>query len=154
IVHPVDDFSLANPPSNGKLLDALATSFVETGYDVRALERAILRSRTYQLSSTANETNRFDRNNYARAYVRPLMAEGVVDVVNGALGTSEKWGPEVRPGARAIEIGASRVQNGAVAYAFRVFGRPPRSTACDCERAMEPGLPQKLFLMADGALVA
>src|SRR5262249_26979089 len=40
-------------------------------------------------------------------------------------------------------------QNPSVAYAFRVFGRPPRSAACDCERSMEPGLPQKLFLMAD-----
>ena len=29
IVDPVDDFSLANPPSNPKLLDALAKDFVE-----------------------------------------------------------------------------------------------------------------------------
>jgi hypothetical protein len=34
-----------------------------------------------------------------------------------------------------------------------VFGRPPRTTACDCERAMDPALPQKLFLLADGNLV-
>ena len=30
IVHPVDDFSLANPPSNASLLDALAKDFVDT----------------------------------------------------------------------------------------------------------------------------
>src|SRR5262249_21300555 len=65
IVHPVDDFSLANPPSNEKLLDALAADFVKGGYDIRALERRILLSRTYQLSSTPNETNRLDKNNYA-----------------------------------------------------------------------------------------
>ena len=29
LVDPVDDFSLANPPSNAKLLDALAKDFVE-----------------------------------------------------------------------------------------------------------------------------
>ena len=29
----------------------------------------------------------------------------------------------------------------------------PRTTACDCERAMEPGLPQKLYLMADQTIV-
>src|SRR5262249_23721212 len=40
-----------------------------------------------------------------------------------------------------------------VNYAFRVFGRPPRTTACDCERSMEPGLPQKLFTLADASLV-
>ncbi len=39
IVHPVDDFSLANPPSNDKLLDALAKDFVAGKYDIRQLER-------------------------------------------------------------------------------------------------------------------
>jgi hypothetical protein len=150
IVHPVDDFSLANPPSNAKLLDLLARNFIDSKYDLRALEKSILLSRTYQLSSTPNDTNRLDRNNYARSYVRPLMAEVVVDMLNAALGTSEKWSPsEGAAGAHAIEVGASRVQNGNVNYIFRVFGRPPRTTACDCERAMDPALPQKLFLLAD-----
>jgi hypothetical protein len=155
IVHPVDDFSLANPPSNQKLLDALAADFIRTKFDIRALERTILNSRTYQLSSTPNETNRFDRVNYARSYIRPLMAEMVVDVLNDALGTKEKWTATdgVQDGVRAIEVGASRIQNTTVSHVFRVFGRPPRSTACDCERAMEPALPQKLFLMADGTLL-
>jgi hypothetical protein len=153
IVHPVDDFSLANPPSNPALLDTLAREFVRGDYDLRALERTILNSRTYQLSSVPNATNRFDRSNFARSYVRPLMAEVVVDVLNAALGVEERWGPEHPVGARAIEIGSSRVQNGAVAYAFRVFGRPPRTTACDCERAVDPGLPQKLYLMADPVLL-
>ncbi len=153
IVHPVDDFSLANPPSNEKLLDALATDFIQSGFDIRKLEKTILLSRTYQLSSTPNETNKFDRNNYSRCYIRPLMAEVVVDMLNDALGATEKWGPgEGREGARAIEIGASRVQNAGVNHLFRVFGRPPRAAACDCERAMDPALPQKLFLMADPTL--
>jgi hypothetical protein len=153
IVHPVDDFSLANPPSNPKLLDALAKDFVAGKYDIRALERRILNSRTYQLSSTVNASNRFDRTNYSHAYVRPLMAEVVVDVLNAALGTTENFGPDTLPGTRAIEVGASRLQNAAVNYAFRIFGRPPRTTACDCERAMDPALPQKLYLMADPALL-
>jgi hypothetical protein len=152
IVHPVDDFSLANPPSNEKLLDALAQHFAATNYDIRALERTILLSRTYQLSSATNASNRFDRVNYAHSYVRPLMAEVVVDALNAALGIKETFGPEVPAGCRAIEVGSSRVQNGTVAYVFRIFGRPPRTTACDCERAMEPGLPQKLYLMADPAI--
>jgi hypothetical protein len=154
IVHPVDDFSLANPPSNPRLLDALARHFVDSRYDIRALERAVLNSRTYQLSSTPNPTNKFDRNNSSHAYVRPLMAEVVVDMLNDALGTREKWGPDAPPGWRAIEVGGSRVNNAAVAYAFRVFGRPPRASACDCERAAGPGLPQKLFLIADPSVQA
>src|SRR5262249_21385155 len=51
IVDPVDDFSLANPPSNPELLDALAKDFLEHNYDIRHMEKVILNSRTYQLSS-------------------------------------------------------------------------------------------------------
>ncbi len=154
IVHPVDDFSLANPPSNEKLLDTLAKAFTASKYDLRTLERTILLSRTYQLSRLPNATNRFDRVNYAHSYVRPLMAEVVVDSLNAALGVKETFGPEVPAGCHAIEVGSSRVQNATVAYVFRIFGRPPRTTACDCERAMGPGLPQNLFLMADPAMQA
>jgi hypothetical protein len=154
LVHPVDDFSLANPPSNDKLLDVLAKEFSDHNYDIRHIERLVLNSRVYQLSSKTNETNRLDKNNYAHSYVRPMMAEAVVDVLNAALGVSEKWGPEVRPGVKAVEVGASQLQNAALTYAFRIFGRPPRTTACDCERAMEPALPQKLYLMTDPSLLA
>ncbi|HWG43976.1 MAG TPA: DUF1549 and DUF1553 domain-containing protein [Gemmataceae bacterium] len=152
IVHPVDDFSLANPPSNAKLLDALAKDFLTGKYNLRALERKILLSRTYQLASAPNETNRLDRTNYSHSYVRPMMAEVMVDVLNAALGATENFGAELPAGSRAIEVGASRLQNGSLNYAFRIFGRPPRTTACDCERAMEPGLPQKLYLMADPSI--
>jgi hypothetical protein len=159
IVDPVDDFSLANPPSNPKLLDALAKDFSEHKYDIRQLERTILRSRTYQLSATPNATNRLDRNNYSHSFVRRLMAEVVVDVLNSALGVTEDWGgagkgggTDVPAGIRAIEVAPSRVQNQNLAYIFRIFGRSPRSLACDCERSMEPALPQTLYLMTDANL--
>ncbi len=117
------------------------------------MERTILLTRTYQLTSTTNATNRFDKINHAHAYIRPMMAEVVVDVLNASLGATETFGPEAPPGCRAIEVGASRLQNQTVGYVFRIFGRPPRTMACDCERTMEPGLPQKLFLMADPTIV-
>ncbi len=155
IVDPVDNFSLANPPSNPQLLDALARDFVAHKYDIRALERTILLSRTYQLASDTNATNKLDKNNYSHAYLRPMMAEVVVDVLDDALGTAEDFGKDVaRPGARAIEVGSSHVANGNVNYAFRIFGRPPRTTACDCERAMEPALPQKLYFMVDQGVLS
>jgi hypothetical protein len=152
IVHPIDDFSLANPPSNDKLLDALAKDFIQSHYDIRQLERTILNSRTYQLASKTNATNRLDRTNYSHSFVRPMMAEVVVDMLSAAIGVPENFGADAPPNCRAIEVGASRLQNQAVGYAFRIFGRPPRTTACDCERSMEPGLPQKLYLMADNGL--
>ena len=95
IVHPVDDFSLANPPSNSKLLDVLAQEFVQSKFDIRKLERTVLLSRTYQLTSAPNDTNRLDRNNYSHSYIRPMMAEVVVDVLNAATGVKEN----VRPGS-------------------------------------------------------
>jgi hypothetical protein len=161
LVDPVDDFSQANPPTNARLLDALAKDFIDHNYDIRHIERTILNSRTYQVSSVPNETNRFDKVNFARSYVRPMLAEVVMDVVNDALGTTETYnlgvnndqGAKVLDGKRMIEIGSSRMNNTNLAYALRIFGRPPRTTACDCERAMEPALPQTLFRMTDPDLL-
>jgi hypothetical protein len=149
LVDPVDNFSVANPPSNEKLLAALAKDFVETGFDIRRLERTILLSRTYQLSALPNASNKHDRKNYSRAYLRPLMAEVVADVLNSALGVTENFGADVPPGSRAIEIAPNQVQNPSLARLFLLFGRPPRTSTCDCERAMEPALPRILFLMTD-----
>ncbi len=154
IVDPVDNFSMANPPSNEKLLDALAKDFVESKYDIRRLEKLILSSRTYQLSATPNETNRHDRGNYARSYPRRMMAEAVVDVLNGALGVTENFGAESQPGSRAIEIATNKLQqNQNLANVFRLFGRPTRTATCDCERPAEPALPQTLYLMTDAILL-
>src|SRR5262249_55662598 len=58
IVEPVDDFRSTNPPTNPQLLQALAKDFREHGYDLRHLIRTIVNSRTYQLSSVPNETNK------------------------------------------------------------------------------------------------
>ncbi len=133
----------------------LAEDFTESGYDIRKLERTILLSRTYQLSYVPNDTNKFDKNNFSHAYIRPMMAEQVVDVLNAALGVEERFtGQDAAPeGTKMVEIGSSRL-NGNVAYILRIFGRPPRTTACDCERAMEPALPQTLFRMTDTAVLA
>jgi len=154
LVNPVDDFSQANPPTNARLLDALAKSFAESNYDLRKLERTILNSRTYQLSASPNESNKFDKNNYARSYVRPMMAEQVVDVLNSALGVDEQFAQDASAGKKMTEVGASRLNNPNTSYVLRIFGRPPRTTACDCERAMEPALPQTLFRMTDPVLQA
>ncbi|MBA4189644.1 MAG: hypothetical protein C0467_16790 [Planctomycetaceae bacterium] len=155
LVNPVDDFSLANSPTNSRLLDALAAEFIKSGYDIRKLEKDILLSRTYQLDYATNATNKFDKNNFSHSYVRAMMAEQVVDILNGALGVSETYtGPdEPLTGKKILEVGSSRVQNPGLAYALRIFGRPPRTTACDCERAAEPALPQTLFRMTDDTIL-
>jgi hypothetical protein len=152
LIDPVDDLAASNPPSNERLLDALAEDFIKSGFDIRKLERTILVSRAYQLSSTPNDTNRRDRTNFARSYPRPLMAEAVLDVLNDALGSKESFGDDAPAGARAIEVATNRVRSSYAARLFKVFGRPARATTCDCERPSGPALPQTLFLMSDTTL--
>jgi len=154
LVDPVDNFSVANPPSNEKLLDALAKDFIDHKYDIRHLERTVLLSRAYQLSAKPNDTNKQDRNLHSRSYPRRMMAEVVVDVLNGALGVTENFGPEVPPGVKAVEVAPNRLQQSpTLTNVFRLFGRPLRTSTCDCERASEPALPQVLYLMTDPAVL-
>ncbi|HLW66467.1 MAG TPA: DUF1549 and DUF1553 domain-containing protein [Gemmataceae bacterium] len=154
LVDPVDDFSIANPPSNPALLDALAADFIKHKYDIRFIEKTVLMSRTYQLASKPNATNRLDRRNFSHSQVRPIMAEAVVDVLNSALEVTETYGNDVPAGVHMTEVGASRLQNNNINYVLRIFGRPPRTTACDCERAMDPALPQTLYRMTDQQILA
>jgi hypothetical protein len=153
LVEPVDSFSAANPPSNEKLLDALAKDFIDSKFDLRRLERTILRSRVYQLSATPNETNRQDKNGFSRSYPRRPMAEVVIDMLNDALEATDDFGADVPKGSRAIEVAPNKLQNRQFAEILRIFGRPPRTATCDCERATEPALPQTLYLMTDGSLL-
>jgi hypothetical protein len=144
LVEPVDGFSAGNPPSNERLLDALADEFTRSGYDFRALERLVLMSRTYGLSSTPKDPA--DARNHSHSRVRRLMAEAVVDVLHVALGGDA-------PGTRAIEIASNQVGDEHVARIFRTFGRPARTSLCDCERPTQSTLPQTMFLMTDRTLL-
>jgi hypothetical protein len=103
IVDPVDDFRVTNPPSNEKLLDALAEDFVRNGYSIRHTERLILNSALYQLSSVPNETNRHDEINYSRYYLKRLTAEQLLDAMVQATGVEERY-PGWPPGMRAMTI--------------------------------------------------
>lgn len=153
-VDPVDDFSIANPPSNARLLDRLAADFVQSGFDVRRLERSILNSQTYQFSATPNRTNRQDRRNYSRSYVRVMPAEVAVDSLQTALGATFDFGPDVPANSRAIEIAPNVLRRSEFARVFRIFERPERKTACDCERKSAPNIRQSLYLTADAGVLA
>ena len=95
IVDPPDTFDLSrldpnNPPpsgwtlqpSNPALLTALATHFVQGGYDLKALMREITNSSTYQLSSRYQGTfNPAWDTYFARKNVRRLWSEEVHDAI-------------------------------------------------------------------------
>jgi hypothetical protein len=142
IVHQVDDVRVSNPPVNGPLLDALAQHFTEYKYDFKRLVRDICTSRTYQLSTIANDTNAFDERNFSHATLRRIRAEVLLDCITQATQTKDKFAG-LPLGARAVQI----ADGNTATYFLTTFGRASRETVCSCEVKMEPNLGQALHLM-------
>ena len=147
LVEPVDDLRVTNPPSNPELLDALATSFAESGFDAKVLIGEIVASNAYQRSTTPNSSNERDEQNYSRALFRRLDAEVLLDAICQVTGVPEKF--ETNPlGIRAIELWDS----GSRHYFLKLFGRPLRKTACECERNVDASVAQVLHVLNSSEL--
>ena len=142
IIDPVDDVRVSNPPVNPQLLDALGTRFQEYKYDFKQLVRDICTSRTYQLSTHANETNANDERNFAKAPIRRIRAEVLLDVIGQVTETNEKF-RGLPLGARAVQIADGNTTN----FFLTTFGRAKRETVCSCEVEMDPSLSQALHLL-------
>jgi hypothetical protein len=151
LIDPPDDLNLANPPSNPELLDYLADSFVESGYDLKWLHRQIAGSRTYQMSWRPNETNKHDERNFSHSVLRRLPAEVLYDALVCATASDEalKKLHQDPASVRAIGYMSGFSNRGAASYAVNLFGKPPRLINCDCERSNEPSLLQTVFLRND-----
>ena len=149
IVEPVDDVRATNPPGNPALLDAVATSLVESRFNLKQFIRTLTSSRTYQLSATPNDTNAQDEQNYSRALFKRLPAEVLLDAVCDATGVPEKF-DGVPTGTRAVQLWDSQAQH----YFLKLFGRPVRVTACECERNTEASIAQVLHLLNSPGLHA
>jgi hypothetical protein len=98
--------------------------------------------------------------NFAYAQVRRLPSEMLLDAICEVTGTEVKFS-SLPMGARAAQVADGPSGN----YFLEVFGRPPRDSACTCERRGEPTLAQALHLIngdtitqaiqgADGRLAA
>ncbi len=147
IIHPIDDARSTNPPSNPELLDALTQEFVASGYDVKHLIRICANSYAYSLRSIPTESNVDDVQCFARFYPRRLKAEVLLDAVSDALGVPTKFpgiGGEFPTDTRAIDLPDEAVAS----HFLDVFGRPARTSACECERADAPALGQALELVS------
>ena len=91
LVDPVDDFGTSNPPSHPRLLDELSRSFIDSGFDLKFLIRAIVLSRTYQLSSRKTRPGPERPRLFSRMAVRGLSAEQVYDSLSRAIGRFEPY---------------------------------------------------------------
>lgn len=144
IVEPFDDFRQTNPPTNPELLDRLARYLADSGFRLKALHRAILESRTYQLSSRpapgVKNPPELERLCFARYQPRKLAAEVLLDSLSQVSGVphSFMWHPK---GTRAMDV----YQPDGPDYFLVTFGFPRRDIIC--ERQATPTLGQALHLL-------
>lgn len=144
LIEPEDDIRDTNPPTNPELLAALENHFVSSGFDLKELVRAITRSNAYQLSSTPNQYNIVDRQNYSRYYPRRMQAEALLDAIDYVAGTQTDF-PGMPVGTHAVAL-PDNSYNRASPF-LRVFGRPEGESVCECERVQSSSLAQSLHLI-------
>jgi hypothetical protein len=148
LVEPVDDFRSSNPASHPALLEELARDLARHQFRQKHLIRIIMNSRAYQLSSRPTPTNKEDETNYARVVPRPLTAEQLLDALSQVTEVPEHF-PNLPVGTRAVQLPGV-----AVAPPFlKVFGRPDRLLACECERQSSATLNQA-FQMITGETIS
>ncbi len=155
------------PPTHPELLDWLADRLVRSGWSVKAVHREILLSKTYRLSSSANDViaakdpgNRW----YGRHDRRRLDAEAVRDALLAVAGRldlarpgdhpfppPEKWTwtqhnafKEIYPSRhRSVYLMTQRLQRHPI---LGLFDAPDTNTSTD-QRMTSTVAPQALFLM-------
>ncbi len=175
IVETENDFGMqGTPPSHPELLDWLATEFLQKGWSLKQLHRAILTSQTYRQSSKERDDVREkDPNNLllARQQRLRLDAEVVRDVALSACGLlSQKIGgppvyPPIPDGVMgqgqvkrvwSVSKGDDRYRRGLYTFIYRA-SPPPSLTVFDapegfstCTRRIRSNTPlQALTLMND-----
>ncbi len=141
IIEPIDDLRATNPATNEPLLAALSSYLVKSGFNLKSLTKIILQSKVYQLGS-AIPGNASDEQNFSHALSRPMPAEVLLDAICQVTGVPEKFNgwPE---GVRAISLWDNRMPS----YFLKIFGRPGRTSVCECERSGEPSIAQALHMM-------
>jgi mono/diheme cytochrome c family protein len=177
IVETDNDFGAqGSPPSHPELLDWLAISFMENGWQIKDLHRIIVSSQAYQQSSVERaDLREKDPHNYLLGRQRRLRldAEIIRDVALTASGllAPKLGGPPVYPPipdgvmgvgqvkhAWPVSTGADRYRRGCYTFAFRATP-PPALNVFDapdgyssCTRRLRSNTPlQALTLLNDGA---
>jgi hypothetical protein len=145
IIDPVDDIRASNPPVNPELLDALTEDFVASGFNTRHLIRQIVLSRTYQLSFVPNTWNADDKINFSHNIPRRLGAEQMMDAVALATGTKPKV-PGLPEDVRSVYLADGMLAENGSDF-LKLFGRPKRESACECERTSNVSLAHALNLI-------
>ena len=94
LVDPADDFGRNNPPSHPEILDLLASSFVEHGYDIKFILRVIANTHAYQLTSRLTDPSQEVPRTFARMPIRGMTPEQIFDSLAQAIGYRQPFDPE------------------------------------------------------------
>lgn len=153
IVEPANNFDLANDAqaTHPALLNELATSFAQNGFDLRALLRLIAQSNAYQLSGRYDgEWNEALTPYFARHYPHRMMAEVALDAMYAATGRTMSCTVTLHgvvTKAVATPDPLALVNNGWAQGSFLVdFGEGDRDSNA---RSADPSLLQVLEMLND-----
>jgi hypothetical protein len=135
IVHPIDNLSPTNEPSHPALLDAITKWLVEHNFDLKALTRELVNSKTYQLSSIG-QTGEAQPVWFQHGRVRPLSAEELGESWRLATGYDEATKDKPQQ-----EKNPSRFRPLTGDYVLRFFGQPNNGTG-----DFQGGLAEHLYL--------
>jgi len=150
IVNEADDLRPTNPPSNPELLAYLEQELVSNKYDLKHIYRLILNSKTYQLSSKANEHNANDATHFSHYYVKRLGAETLLDAIGQVTERWDTYSSRIPEPFVRLPVGfrATHLADGSIDLPFlQMFGRPPRDTAYESDRDLELSMRQTLHLL-------
>jgi hypothetical protein len=150
IIHEADDIRDDNPPVYPTLLAYLEKEFVTSGYDMKAIYRLILNSRTYQETSLLRVKNPKAEAFFGSYLVRRLDAEVLIDAIDKFTGTTDLYtsaAPEPFTYIPA-DMQAIAIADGSITSPFlSLFGRSARATGMMNERPTKPLPGQWLHLL-------
>ena len=149
LIEPIDDIRAGNPPSIPELLSYLEKEFINHNFDIRHVVRTICKSEVYQLAIDTNRYNADDDRNYSHAMPRRLPAEVLFDSIHQVTGAASKI-PGLPPGTRAAAL--ADADAGLPDGFLNNLGRPPRESACECERSNELRLGSVMALVSGPTL--
>jgi hypothetical protein len=141
LVEPVDDMRPINTPIAPEVLDTLSRDFAASGFDLRRLTRALVLTKTYQLSSRSKDNDPSRTLNFAQMNIKSFTAEQLYDCIAVATQKSKVVG--ATPNAAGLERFGDMSRQ-----AFVDQFRAPTNEVTD----YHAGIPQALTLM-HGALI-
>ena len=119
-------------------------------YDLKHVDRLILNSKTYQLSSLARGNRPEAEANFAFYPLRRLEAEVLIDAICQVTGTTEKYSSAIPEPYTFLPEGHRSIAlpDGSITSPFlETFGRPPRDTGLASERNNRVTAAQRLHML-------